>query len=119
MIVFAPLSSTFLTLPSASSTQPSSTATSPQAALPSENLPAPGVTGLGGRGNQQQPSETAVSVVSTLTGPRTRKEWVAEWEHNNPGRPRPPSAKSVYRLADRKLAFTLHSTSLPGIELMK
>ncbi|KAI0820427.1 hypothetical protein BC628DRAFT_1330305 [Trametes gibbosa] len=100
MIVFAPLSSTFLSISSASS-QPGSSAPSPQAALPSENLPAPGLTGLGGRANQQQPSETAASSISTLTGPRTRKEWVTEWERNNPGRPRPPSAKSVYRLADR------------------
>lgn len=34
-------------------------------------------------------------------GPKSRKEWIAEWEASNLGRPRPCSAKAVYRLADR------------------
>jgi hypothetical protein len=41
-------------------------------------------------------------------GPRTRKEWLKEWETNNPGRVLPCSAKAVYRLADSELlVFTL------------
>lgn len=39
------------------------------------------------------------------TGPRqsgesTRRAWLKTWELSNPGRPRPCSAKAVYRLAD-------------------
>jgi hypothetical protein len=34
--------------------------------------------------------------------PKTRKEWIDEWETANPGRIRPCSAKAIYRLADRK-----------------
>ncbi|KAI0632493.1 hypothetical protein C8Q77DRAFT_1125977 [Trametes polyzona] len=101
MIVFAPLSSTFMTMSSPTSTRPGTSAPTTPAAFSSEAQPGSGVSGLGGRANQQQPSETAASSFSTLIGPRTRKEWVAEWERNNLGRPRPPSAKSVYRLADR------------------
>ncbi|KAI0357371.1 hypothetical protein OH77DRAFT_1422218 [Trametes cingulata] len=99
MIVFAPLSSTFSAVSSTPSTQYGTTVASTPAALPSESQPVFPVIGV--RANQQQPSETAASSISAPAGPRTRKEWVAEWERNNPGRPRPPSAKSIYRLADR------------------
>ncbi|OJT12800.1 hypothetical protein TRAPUB_10635 [Trametes pubescens] len=98
MIVFAPLSSTFLAVASGSSAQGSSSVPSTPAALSSENQSS---LGFGGRANQQQPSDTVASSTSSIVGPRTRKDWVADWERNNPGRPRPPSAKSVYRLADR------------------
>ena len=36
-------------------------------------------------------------------GPKTRKEWLKEWETNNCGRVLPCSAKAVYRLADSEL----------------
>jgi hypothetical protein len=47
-----------------------------------------------------RPSQLADTV--SLPGPKTRKEWLEEWESANPGRPRPCSAKAMYRLADRK-----------------
>ena len=80
MIVFAPLSSSFLAAssPAAVITHGSSVVSTP-AALPLEAPPFPG-----------------------SVGPRSRKEWMAEWERTNPGRMRPPSAKSVYRLAERE-----------------
>ena len=46
--------------------------------------------------------EVSSALSSTTFGPRSRREWMAEWEYSNPGRPQPPSAKSVYRLADSK-----------------
>ncbi|KAI0771134.1 hypothetical protein BD413DRAFT_551227 [Trametes elegans] len=98
MIVFAPLSSTFLTSPPSQAAQSSTSVVSTPAALPSDSQQS---FGASGRANQQQPSETAASSSSSLAGHRTRKEWIAEWARNNPWRPRPPSAKSVYRLADR------------------
>ncbi|KAI0647708.1 hypothetical protein C8Q79DRAFT_951562 [Trametes meyenii] len=101
MIVFAPLSSTFLTLSAPPSQQGTSTTSTP-ATLPIDNNQQTfGVSGLGARANQQQLSETAASSSAVIVGPKTRREWIREWERNNPGRPRPPSAKSVYRLADR------------------
>ncbi|GJE88540.1 MATH domain-containing protein [Phanerochaete sordida] len=33
--------------------------------------------------------------------PSSRKEWIAEWQRNNQGKPRPCSAKAVFRLADK------------------
>ena len=36
-------------------------------------------------------------------GPRTRKEWLKDWEANNLGKVLPCSAKAVYRLADSEL----------------
>ncbi|KAL7280202.1 hypothetical protein ACG7TL_006621 [Trametes sanguinea] len=101
MIVFAPLSSTFLTIPSTSTVHPGTSTVSTPSALPSESQSPFGLSATGIRANQQQPSETATSSSSSLLGPRTRKEWLADWMRNNPGRPQPPSAKSVYRLADR------------------
>ncbi|KAI0700040.1 hypothetical protein C8T65DRAFT_658475 [Cerioporus squamosus] len=81
MILFAPLSSSFLgtSTPSAVAHQGSSVVSTP-AALPSEAPPFSG---------------------SVVVGPRSRREWIAEWERTNPGRIRPPSAKSVYRLAEQ------------------
>lgn len=40
-----------------------------------------------------------------LYQPTSRKEWIAEWERRNPNRPRPCSAKAVYRLADSELHY--------------
>ncbi|KAH9890071.1 hypothetical protein C8Q73DRAFT_653179 [Cubamyces lactineus] len=101
MIVFAPLSSTFLTISSSTSAPPGTSVVSTPSAVPLDSQSPFGLPGAGSRANQQQPSETAASSSSTLVGPKTRKDWVAEWMRNNPGRPQPPSAKSVYRLADR------------------
>ncbi|KAI8978849.1 hypothetical protein BD414DRAFT_421643 [Trametes punicea] len=101
MIVFAPLSSTFSTITSFPPVQAGGSVVSTPSALPTETHWPFGLAGLGARANHQQPSETTASSSSSLVGPRTRKEWLAEWVRNNPGRPQPPSAKSVYRLADR------------------
>jgi hypothetical protein len=46
--------------------------------------------------------------------PRTRKEWVSDWQQANPGRPGPVSAKAIYRLADSKiwvLSFNAYTNS--------
>ncbi|OSX60020.1 hypothetical protein POSPLADRAFT_1148932 [Postia placenta MAD-698-R-SB12] len=40
--------------------------------------------------------------ITGATVPQSRKEWIAQWERNNPvDLPRPCSAKAVYRLADK------------------
>ncbi|KAI0769841.1 hypothetical protein C8Q74DRAFT_1201937 [Fomes fomentarius] len=93
-IAFAPLSSSFLSI-SAPAATPHGTLASTPAALSSEHQPS------FFRVNQQQPSEAAAATTSIVIDPRSRKEWIAEWERTNPGRSRPPSAKSVYRLADK------------------
>ncbi|RPD77408.1 hypothetical protein L226DRAFT_532213 [Lentinus tigrinus ALCF2SS1-7] len=81
MISFAPLSSSFLAASSPAAVTPhGSSVVSTPAALPSEAPPFSG---------------------SVVVGPRSRREWMAEWERSNPGRMRPPSAKSVYRLAEQ------------------
>lgn len=41
----------------------------------------------------------------SLVIPATRREWIAQWERNNPGKPRPSSAKAVYRLADSEFKY--------------
>ncbi|OBZ68962.1 hypothetical protein A0H81_11068 [Grifola frondosa] len=91
-IVFAPLSSSFLT----SSALPTPVKVIPVVSTPpviaSESQAQNGM-----RSSQQQPETVAL----TSTGPFTRREWIEGWERNNPGRLRPPSAKSVYRLADK------------------
>ncbi len=82
MILFAPLSSSFLSTSSPSTVaHHTSSVVSTPAALPRETPPLTG---------------------PAVVGPRSRREWIAEWERTNPGRMRPPSAKSVYRLAERK-----------------
>jgi hypothetical protein len=35
----------------------------------------------------------------------SRADWIREWMRLNPGRPAPCSAKSIYRIADRKLPY--------------
>lgn len=46
-------------------------------------------------------SKSSTAEVTIPNMPRARKEWIIEWQANNPGKPRPCSAKAVYRLADR------------------
>ncbi|KAH9925412.1 uncharacterized protein BXZ73DRAFT_91126 [Epithele typhae] len=86
-IVFAPLSSSFLS-PSLSSLPQVSHSTSVPS-TPAAHL------------ESQHNHSFSLSAISTGSGHRTRREWMVEWEHCNPGRPQPPSAKSVYRLADK------------------
>ncbi|TBU26008.1 hypothetical protein BD311DRAFT_763462 [Dichomitus squalens] len=97
MITFAPLSSTFLgpsSLPLGTGPHATSVVSTP-AALSSENQ----LSYVFARANQ--PSEASGVTGSLAAASRSRKEWLAEWERNNPSRPRPASAKSVYRLADK------------------
>ncbi|PIL22908.1 hypothetical protein GSI_15604 [Ganoderma sinense ZZ0214-1] len=99
-ITFAPLSSTFL----ASSPQPppgaahTTSATSTPAALASETQIQPPSLAFARTGGQQ--SQSAASSADAAAA-RSRRDWIADWERENPDRPRPPSAKSVYRLADK------------------
>ncbi|RDB17958.1 hypothetical protein Hypma_000942 [Hypsizygus marmoreus] len=82
MIVFAPLSSSFV----ARNRAPTSpTLTPAQPATPSE----PQGNAASNKRSSQQDSA------------KTRREWIQEWQKNNPGRPAPCSAKAAYRLADR------------------
>ncbi|KAF8236340.1 hypothetical protein L208DRAFT_1422001 [Tricholoma matsutake] len=74
-IVFAPLSSSFISARGDSPTSSMST-------LPS------------------MPAEAQEHAMQEFTA-TTRKEWIKEWLRNNPGRPAPCSPKAAYRLADR------------------
>ncbi|KAF7795370.1 hypothetical protein EIP86_006527 [Pleurotus ostreatoroseus] len=48
------------------------------------------------------PSSVEVATAGRKSGETsTRKEWLKAWEVANPGKPRPCSAKAVYRLADK------------------
>lgn len=89
-ITFAPLSSTFL---ASAATTPNTAASAP--ATPSSESQAPAFT--------QRPNHQKAESTTTI-GPapsRSRREWIAQWERNNAsGKPRPCSAKAVYRLAD-------------------
>jgi hypothetical protein len=42
----------------------------------------------------------------------TRREWIKEWQRNNPGRPAPCSPKAAYRLADSKSVYFIHLQSV-------
>ncbi|EKM51633.1 uncharacterized protein PHACADRAFT_101599 [Phanerochaete carnosa HHB-10118-sp] len=98
-IVFAPLASSFTNhgyfspMPPALK-QPRSIGLSTPAAT------APETQGIFQLGHTQKSS---LSLDIAPGHPSSRKEWIAEWEKNNPGRPRPCSAKAVYRLADSGL----------------
>ncbi|KAF8073868.1 hypothetical protein FPV67DRAFT_1479610 [Lyophyllum atratum] len=81
-IVFAPLSSSFIV-----KNRPSTTIAS-ISSQPSTPSDAQGHTTTQKRSVQQ---DSATS----------RREWIQEWQINNPGRPAPCSAKAAYRLADR------------------
>ncbi|KAI0338892.1 hypothetical protein BDW22DRAFT_1336950 [Trametopsis cervina] len=48
-----------------------------------------------------QRASLSLDETPALKRPTSRRAWIVEWEKNNPGRPRPCSAKAVYRLADR------------------
>ncbi|KAI0755290.1 hypothetical protein C8Q80DRAFT_1144109 [Daedaleopsis nitida] len=97
-IIFAPLSSSFFASTIPPPAPHASSVVSTPAANQSDNI---GTFFSDLLANKQQPPEAGASTASVVVGPRSRKEWVAEWERSNPSRPRPPSAKSVYRLADR------------------
>jgi hypothetical protein len=82
-IVFAPLSSSFLAM----SREHTNFGT------PIETVPS-------------TPSEgcqmTGPKRIATHDSARSRVEWIRDWVRNNPGRPSPCSAKSIYRIADSK-----------------
>jgi len=80
-IVFAPLSSSFISASARSLISPSSSLPP----TPSENQ------GQVSGPRRVSPQETANS----------RAEWIRDWMRNNPGRPAPCSAKAAYRVADR------------------
>lgn len=79
------------------------------------------------RPSHQHTSSTSTyrSVASTQPSERrsprrARREWIEEWCRLHPGRPRPPSAKSIYILADKmglgvlkKKAFDREYSSAP------
>lgn len=89
-ITFAPLSSTFL---ASAATTPNTVAPAP--GTPSSESQASAFTQ---RPNHQK-AESATTIGSVP--PRSRREWIAQWERNNAtGKPRPCSAKAVYRLSD-------------------
>ncbi|KAG6850067.1 hypothetical protein H0H93_001617 [Arthromyces matolae] len=75
IIVFAPLSSSFL--PKAEADPPADT-------------------------NQcQSPSDASALKTSPQDAPSSRQEWIHLWKETHPDRPAPCSAKAMYRLADR------------------
>ncbi|KAF8908957.1 hypothetical protein CPB84DRAFT_1674055 [Gymnopilus junonius] len=80
-IVFAPLSSSFLTTPHDTTATPADSIPS----TPSEGGQLPGAARR--HAHREQSS--------------TRAEWIKDWLRANPGRPAPCSAKSIYRIADR------------------
>ena len=98
-IVFAPLSSSFNKNGQSTPIPPVPVPRQPRAfnaSTPAAMAPeAQGTFQLGHAARYSLTIETNVS-----QNPRTRKEWIADWQANNPGRPRPCSAKAVYRLAD-------------------
>ncbi|PCH39751.1 hypothetical protein WOLCODRAFT_136485 [Wolfiporia cocos MD-104 SS10] len=87
-MAFAPLSSSFL-------------ASSANASLPNETASSSPMAASEGPTYNQRPamqqSDSSVSIA-----PRSRREWLVQWASvNGPGKPRPCSAKAVYRFADR------------------
>jgi len=97
-IVFAPLASSF-TKHSFFSPVPPALKQPRSLGLSTPAVTAPEPQGIFQLGHNLKAS---VSSETTLPGlPSSRKEWIADWEKNNPGRPRPCSAKAVYRLADK------------------
>ena len=101
-ITFAPLSSTFL---ASAATTPNTVASAP--ATPSSESQAPAFTPRPNR--QKTESATVIGPVP----PRSRREWIAQWERNDTsGKPRPCSAKAAYRLADSAYHPLLESASV-------
>jgi len=90
-IVFAPLSSSFLATPG----EPNNFGT------PVETLPSTPSEGC------QIPGPKRVAIHDSA---HSRAEWIRHWMQNNPGRPSPCSAKSIYRIADSKFRFYIPET---------
>jgi hypothetical protein len=110
-IVFAPLSSSFI--------QPAK-----QEAAPIESTPFVSLSGQTPAVEERPSFIVATKSIpsaepSPSLRPRTRREWIDDWEATNPGRIRPCSAKAIYRLADRKRPLRLSYTRslLPGLDL--
>lgn len=82
-IVFAPLSSSFLAM----SREHTGFGT------PIETVPSTSSEGC---------QMTGPKRVATHDSAHSRAEWIRDWVRNNPGRPSPCSAKSIYRIADSK-----------------
>ncbi|KAL1743607.1 hypothetical protein HDZ31DRAFT_64858 [Schizophyllum fasciatum] len=80
-IVFAPLSSSFST-----NVPPNMTVKTPVVTSPST------------QSSSNMPNNSPTAAIDTKA---TRRQWIAEWQANNPDRPAPCSAKAMYRLADR------------------
>jgi len=79
-VVFAPLSSSFLTTSSGISNSPA------------ESLPS----------STECSNQTIGSRRVSIPEPAlSRAEWIRDWTESNPGRPAPCSAKAMYRVADR------------------
>lgn len=112
-IVFAPLASTFhgqdLQTPDASSSSAfnfgklrghlgSNISLSTPAAIATEGQTFPLA--------QTPKASLSLEAGTSLPHLTSRKAWIADWERNNPYRPRPCSAKAVYRLADSKDYFS-------------
>lgn len=84
VIVFAPLSSSFISTPSKRNVP---------FMLASQN-PSDGQPTLA-EGHKSSQVDSFVAM------PRTRKDWIQRWHQAHPHRPAPCSAKAVYRLADK------------------
>ncbi|EIW80916.1 hypothetical protein CONPUDRAFT_55867 [Coniophora puteana RWD-64-598 SS2] len=84
VIVFAPLSSSFISTPSKRNAP---------FMLASQN-PSDGQPTLA-EGHKSSQVDSFVAM------PRTRKDWIQRWHQAHPHRPAPCSAKAVYRLADK------------------
>ncbi|KAI5896671.1 uncharacterized protein SCHCODRAFT_02615508 [Schizophyllum commune H4-8] len=92
-IVFAPLSSSFTTTAS-----PVIAPKTPAVTSPGTQLASPHTQSF----SRQMSSNMLSSSSSSSIDPKaTRRQWIAEWQTNNPDRPAPCSAKAMYRLADR------------------
>lgn len=117
-ILFAPLSSSFY-----SSILPSTTTTSysppPSSSQMSLTLP-PASSGEQSSAYYGNTSKEPLGPLHSKTpqdkkelstqGPRTRRQFLKDWEANNPGRVLPCSAKAVYRLADSESSTYLRSS---------
>ncbi|EIM86087.1 uncharacterized protein STEHIDRAFT_147607 [Stereum hirsutum FP-91666 SS1] len=83
-IRFAPLSSSFLSTP-------------PPAPIPTSASQTPA-----GDSQSQLGATLRTQGDSFSSFPaRSRRDWLQQWQQNNPGKPLPCSAKAVYRLADK------------------
>lgn len=82
-IVFAPLSSSFLT------------ASHDTTVTPADSIPS-----TPSEGGQLPP---VVRRFAHREQSSSRAEWIRDWMRANPGRPAPCSAKSIYRIADSQL----------------